>query len=220
MIATVINMIAVFLGGGIGLLLRGRLKDRLSGALVKGLGLCVLLIGLSGALETENVLCVIICMVLGIILGELLRIEERLDSLGDVLRARVMRGRETGRFTEGFVSATLLFCVGSMAIIGSMEAGIRGDYAILLSKSVIDGVMAVTFAATMGVGVLFAGLAVFAYQGILTLLAVWVGPFLPDATVTEMSAVGGLLIAALAGMAFMFIMVVMLVIATCNAGVI
>jgi uncharacterized membrane protein YqgA involved in biofilm formation len=157
----------------------------------------VLLIGVSSALETQNILCVILCMAFGILLGEALRIEDRLDSLGEKLKARVSRGGESGRFTEGFMTATLLFCVGSMAIMGSMEAGIRGDYSIILSKSVIDCITAVTLSAAMGAGVFFSSVCVLLYQGLITLLAIWVGPFLPGPVVTEMSAVGGLLIVGL-----------------------
>lgn len=107
---------------------------------------------------------------------------------------RLIRGRGNSSFTEGFMSATLLFCVGSMAVMGSMEAGIHHDYAILLSKSVIDCVTAVTLAAALGLGVCFSAGSVLLYQGLLTLLFLWAGPFLPDDTLREMSAVGGLLI--------------------------
>ena len=109
-----------------------------------------------------------------------------------------MKGRDGGRFNEGFMGATLIFCVGSMAVMGSIEAGINHNYSIILSKSVIDCVTAVTLAAALGVGVVFSGFTVLIYQGLITLLAMWVGPVLPEATVTEMSAVGGLLIIALA----------------------
>ncbi|HHU22331.1 MAG TPA: DUF554 domain-containing protein [Clostridiales bacterium] len=198
MIASVINAILIFMGSALGMVFKSRIKEEYSKAIVTGLGLCVLIIGIMSAIGTDNMLCVIICMVVGIIIGEALRIEDRLDNLGDRLKKRMMKDRDGGRFNEGFMGATLIFCVGSMAVMGSMEAGINQNYSIILSKSVIDCVTAITLAAALGVGVLFSGFAVLFYQGLLTLLAMWVGPVLPEAAVTEMSAVGGLLIIALA----------------------
>lgn len=197
MIAAVVNALLVMVGGALGVLFKNKIKEKYSNAIVSGLALCVALIGITSAIGSNNTLCVIICMVFGIVIGELLRIEDRLDNLGNVIKDKFMKGKETGRFTEGFMSATLLFCVGSMAIMGSMEAGINGDYSVILSKSVIDCVTAVTFAATMGVGVCFSAFGVLLYQGLLTLIFMWVGPFLPEPVITEMSAVGGLLIIGL-----------------------
>lgn len=197
MIACVINAVLVLLGSAVGLLFKSRIKESWSRAIMVALGLCVLLIGVSGAIKTQNVLCVILSMVIGTILGELLRIEDRLDALGDALKRRLMKGRESGRFTEGFMTASLMFCVGSMAIVGSMEAGISHNYSTILSKSVLDCVTAVTLAAAMGIGVAFSAAAVLVYQGLLTLLFIFIGDFLPGATVTEMSATGSLLIIAL-----------------------
>ena len=197
MIATVINAVLVLVGSLVGLLFKGKIKERYSKAITVGLGLCVMAIGITGAIGTEDTLCVIICMVVGIALGELLRIEDRLDNLGDLLRRKLMKGREAGRFTEGFMTATLVFCIGSMAIVGSMEAGINHDYSTIISKSVIDCVTAVTFAAAMGVGVAFSSLAVLLYQGLLTLLFILVGNIIPQAMITEMSATGSLLIIGL-----------------------
>ncbi len=194
MIAAVINAALVLLGSLAGLFFGKKIKDKYTQAISMGLGLCVGMIGFTTIIGTEDTLCVIICMVVGIVLGELLQIEARLDRLGEILKNKVMKNQSNSRFTEGFMSATLLFCVGSMAIMGSMEAGINHDYSIILSKSVIDCVTAVTFAAAMGVGVCFSACGVLLYQGLLTLLFIWVGPFLPDAVITEMSAVGGLLI--------------------------
>lgn len=199
MIAAVINAVLVAAGSLVGLLFKNRISEKFSKAIVSGLALCVLLIGITGALKSCDTLCVIICTTIGIIIGEALHIEDRLDSLGERLKGKVAKNGGGGaRFTEGFMSATLLFCVGSMAIMGSIEAGINHDYSIILSKSVIDCITAVTFAAAMGIGVIFSALGVLAYQGLITLLAIWVGPFLPEAVVTEMSAVGGLLIVGLA----------------------
>ena len=195
MIAAVVNGLAVVLCGLIGLALGGRLKQTHVQTVVAGLGICTMVIGITGAIETSNILIVILSLVFGTVLGELLKIEQRLDALGDWLKARVAR-KGGGRFTEGFVTASLLFCVGSMAIMGSFDAGIRGDYTTIFTKTAMDGVMAVTFAATMGVGVLFSGAAILIYQGALTLLAGVVEPWLTAQMITEISAVGGILLLA------------------------
>ncbi len=197
MIACVINAVLVLLGSAVGLLFKSKIKESWSKAIMVALGLCVLLIGVSGAIKTQSVICVILSMVIGTVLGELLRIEDRLDALGETLKRRLMKGRASGRFTEGFMTASLMFCVGSMAIVGSMEAGIQHNYATILSKSVLDCVTSVTLAAAMGIGVAVSAAAVLVYQGALTLLFIFVGDFLPAATVTEMSATGSLLIIAL-----------------------
>lgn len=197
MIACVINAVLVLLGSVAGLLFKRRIKESRSRAIMAALGLCILLIGVSGAIKTQNLLCVILSMVIGTLLGELLRIEDRLDALGGVLKRRFMKDGDSGRFTEGFMTASLMFCVGSMAIVGSMEAGISHSYSTILSKSVLDCVTAVTFSAAMGIGVAFSAAAVLVYQGLLTLLFIFIGDFLPGASVTEMSATGSLLIIAL-----------------------
>ncbi|MCL1828585.1 MAG: DUF554 domain-containing protein [Oscillospiraceae bacterium] len=197
MIATVINAAAVFLGSILGLVFKNRIKTRYTDAVTKGVALFVIVIGLMNAMKTENILCVVICVIAGIVAGEMLKIENGLEYFGETVKKKLFRGREAGRFTEGFMGATLLFCVGAMTITGSMDAGIRGDYTILLSKSAMDGVMALTLAATMGVGVVFSGFSVLICQGLLTVLAVWAGPVLPGPAVTEMGAVGGLIIAGI-----------------------
>ena len=196
--ATFINMALVLLGGGLGLAFKGFISDRLMSILTHALGLCVLTIGISSAAGTQDMLCVIVCMVIGTVMGSAIDIERRLEGAGDLLRAKVFRNGSGGRFTEGFVNASLLFCVGAMAITGSIEAGLNHNYEIIISKGVIDGVTAVSFAAAMGAGVAFSALPLLLYQGGITLLAGWVGPYLPQAVVTEMSAVGGALIIAIA----------------------
>lgn len=196
--ATFINAALVLLGSLLGMLFKDHIGARFHSILTHALGLCVLGIGISSAVGTENTLCVIVCMVLGTILGEALRIEDRLDSVGEVLRKKLVHGGGNTRFTEGFVTASVLFCVGSMAIMGSMEAGIQSKYDILISKGVIDGVTAITFASAMGLGVAFSVVPLLLYQGGLTLLFSCVGPFLDPAAITEMSAVGGTIIMGIA----------------------
>ena len=178
MLATFINMALVLLGGGLGLLFQNAISERLTAILTQALGLCVLGIGISSALGTENMLCVIVCMVVGTVLGDLLDIERRLEGAGELLRARLIKEESGSRFTEGFVNASLLFCVGAMAITGSIEAGLNHNYEIIVSKGVIDGVTPISFAAAMGTGVLFSVVPLLIYQGGITLLAGWVGPAL------------------------------------------
>ncbi len=198
MIATVINVVLILLGSLLGLVCKDHIKPRFAATLTSALGLCVMGIGVSSMIGTQDTLCVIVCMVVGTLLGEALRIEDRLEGIGILVRGRLLRGGGNSRFVEGFVNATVLFCVGAMAINGSLEAGLNHNYSILISKSVIDGVTAITFASAMGVGVAFCVVPLFLYQGGLTLLAQFVGPYLPQDVVVEMSAVGGAIIVGIA----------------------
>ena len=199
MLATIINVFLILLGSAAGLLFKNLISERLMSILTHALGLCVLGIGISSMIGTQDTLCVIVCMAAGTVLGHAIDIEGRLEGAGDLLRARLLKGGGgNSRFTEGFVSAAVLFCVGAMAITGSIEAGLNHNYEIIISKGVIDGVTSISFAATMGVGVAFSTIPLLVYQGGITLLAGWVGPYLPEAVITEMTAVGGTLIAAIA----------------------
>lgn len=198
MIATIINVALVLLGSLMGLLFRNRISSRFASAITAVLGLSVLGIGVSGMIGTKDTLCVIVCMVVGTMLGEALNLERRMDSLGDFLRRKLIRQENGGRFVEGFVTASVLYCVGAMAINGSMQAGMLGRYDILISKGVIDGVTSITFAAAMGVGVAFSAIPLFLYQGGLTLIFSLVGQTMDPAVVTEMSAVGGTIIVGIA----------------------
>lgn len=195
MLATIVNALVILAGGVVGLLVGGRLKAEKTDTVVAALAICTLMLGVTGALKTASILVVILSLAVGSLLGELLQIEKGLDRLGDWLKSRVGK-RGGGRFTEGFVTASLLFCVGSMAIMGSFDAGLRGDYSTIFAKAALDGVMSLTFAATMGVGVLFSAGTVLLYQGSLTLLAGVVEPFLSQAAVVEMTAVGGIMLIA------------------------
>ena len=198
MLATVINVVLVLGGSAAGLLFKNLISDRLMAILTQALGLCVLGVGISSAIGTQNMPCVIVCMVAGAMLGHAVDIERRLEGAGDLIRTRIVKGEGDSRFTEGFVNAALLFCVGAMAITGSIEAGLNHNYEIIISKGVIDGVSSISFAATMGVGVMFSVIPLLIYQGGITLLAGWVGPYLPAAVITEMTAVGGALIVGIA----------------------
>ena len=166
---------------------------------MRALGLCTVVIGISSAIATKELLCVILCMVIGTALGELLRIDDGIEHAGDYIKSKLPKGKLGGsRFTEGFVSACILFCIGSMTIVGSLEAGINHDYSIIFAKSTMDFVSSMAFAAAMGFGVTCSVLFILVFQGGLTLLAGLVGPALSTAVVTEMSAVGGVILIGMA----------------------
>ena len=194
MIATLINVALILLGSLLGLLFKNRISPRFASGITFALGLCTLGIGITGMISTADTLCVIVCMVAGTLLGELIDIEKRMDAVGGLLRRKLIRGESGSRFVEGFVTASVLFCVGAMAINGAMAAGMNGNYDILISKSVMDGVTAITFSAAMGVGVAFSALPILVYEGGMTLLFGLVGRQIDPAIVNEMSAVGGTII--------------------------
>ena len=200
MLAVFVNMATVLVGSAIGILFRKRIKESYVKAIISALALVTFVIGISSAVTTKNLLCVIVCMALGTLLGELLRLDDRINSAGDAIKRKVLRGKfEGSRFTEGFVSACILFCVGSMTIMGSLEAGVNRNYSIIFAKSALDFVSAMMFGAAMGVGVSFSALFILVFQGGLTLLAGLVSPYLSSAVITEMTAVGGTI---LIGMGF------------------
>lgn len=200
MIAVIVNTITVLLGSAIGILFRNKIKESYTKTIISALALVTFVIGISSAVGSNDILCVIVCMAFGTLVGELLKLDDRINSAGDVLKRKVLRGKAEGsRFTEGFVSSCILFCVGSMTIMGSLEAGINGDNSIIFAKSALDFVSSMMFGAAMGVGVSFAALFVLVFQGALTLLATVVAPFLSQLVITEMSAAGG---AILIGMGF------------------
>lgn len=194
-----INVALVVAGGALGLLLKKGLPERVSDAVMKGLGLCVLYIGIDGCLEGQNALVTVISMAVGTIFGSAVDLDKHLNNFAKKIETKLSR-KSDGKsdFAQGFVAATLLFCVGAMAIVGSLDSGISGDYSTLATKSVIDGVSSIVMASTMGYGVLLSSIPIFLYQGSITLLAGVVAPFLNDYTVAEMTCVGSLLIIAIA----------------------
>ena len=193
MIGTLINVVAVVAGTLLGLLFGKKITEEMRRVLTLGVGMCVVVLGLQSALATSNMMLVIIAVVLGGVAGSLLKIEKGLDRMGDMLQKRFARGGS--RVGEGFVTATLIFCVGAMAITGALDSGLRGDHSTLVAKSVLDGVTSMVLASTLGWGVMLSAVAVLIYQGGIALAASFVAPLLENARmVTEMSAVGGVLI--------------------------
>jgi len=203
---TIINIATVLIGGTLGLTLGPRLKARFRETVIIALGLFTLAVGAGmfiGSLdvEGENPLVPLVSLLLGGLLGEWWRIERRLKSLGASLEVRFTRGVESAegsRFIRGFLSASLLFCVGPMTILGSIQDGLTGDYQLLAIKSVLDGFAALALASTLGLGVLFSALVVLTYQGGISLIAAQTQTFLDDVMLAEMSAVGGVLLLGLA----------------------
>lgn len=206
-VGTLINIVTVLVGGTLGTLLGARLPDRMRETIMHGLGLLTLVIGVQLSLETDNILIVLGSLLLGGLLGELLRIEGGINRLGRWLEDRT--GREAlpssdearegiaTRFSHAFLTASLVFCVGPMTILGSIQDGLTGDYTLLAIKSTMDGFASLAFASTLGPGVIFAALTVFVYQGALTLGAGWADVILTDPMIAEMTATGGVLMLAL-----------------------
>ena len=207
MIGTIINVIAVLLGGGLGLLFGARLPERLKATVIAGLGLFTAAIGIQMFLKTENPLIVLGALLTGALLGEWWRIEDGLQTLGRVLEARFApspdaatdnRSGPKGDFLRGFLTASLLFCVGPMAILGSIQDGLTGDYELLVVKSVLDGFASLAFASTLGVGVLFSSPVLLVFQGGISLLAVQMNTVITAPMLNEMTAAGGVILIGLA----------------------
>ncbi len=192
---TLINTMAIILGSLVGVGLKGGIPDQYKETVIGAIGLSVLLIGAKSALQTDALLLVIVSLALGSLAGEMLRIENRLERLGRLIGRR-LAGSEEG-VANAFVTASLVFCVGAMAVVGSLESGLTGNHQTLYAKSLLDGVTSIVFASTLGIGVVFSALAVLIYQGGITLSAAYLKPFLTPTVIEQMTAVGGLLILAI-----------------------
>jgi uncharacterized membrane protein YqgA involved in biofilm formation len=202
-LGTIANVAGILAGSCLGLLLGRGIKDRYREIVMQAIGLCVVIIGLQMALKTQNIMVDIVSLVIGSIIGEYFDIEGKLNHLGQFLGNKFNKKKSPSGedlkdgFVEGFVSASLIFCVGAMAIVGSLEDGLKGNPAILYAKTLMDATGAVVFSANFGIGVAFSALSVGVYQGILTLLASWVGPYLTENVIEAFSSVGGVLILAI-----------------------
>ena len=195
MFGTIVNAVAIVCGSLMGFAVRGRIKENYRTTVLQAVGLAVLLIGIKGALKCDDILVVIMCLVTGSLLGEWLKIEARLNALGRFLD-RYGTGDGQG-LAGGFVTGSLFFCVGAMAIVGALESGLTGNHQTLYAKAILDGLGSIVFASTLGIGVLFSAVSVFVYQGVITLGAVYIEPMLTPEVVAQMSSVGGLLIVAI-----------------------
>jgi uncharacterized membrane protein YqgA involved in biofilm formation len=192
LLGSIANAAAIIAGGIAGSILKRGLSERFSSTIISALGLLTMALGMMFALQSKNIMVVVFSLVLGAILGEWIDIEKRMNDLGDFVQDK-LKAKE-GNFSKGFVTASLLFCVGSMAIMGSLQSGLMNNHEILFTKSIMDGVISVVFASTLGIGVALSFFPVFVYQGSIALLASIIAPYLGEAVMTEMTATGGILL--------------------------
>lgn len=198
MIATFVNCGVIIVGCIIGLFIKGGIPERFNKIIMNGLALCAMFIGFSGALEGNNTIITIVSMAVGALIGELIDIDKWLNKLGETIQAKFDKGDgKESRIAEGFVNASLLYCVGAMSIVGALQAGLSGNYDTIYAKTVLDGVSSVIFSASMGIGVIFSSVTVLLYQGGITLCATFLSGILSQAVIAEMTAVGSLMIVGL-----------------------
>ena len=197
LIGVIVNTLAVIIGSLVGLLFKKGIPDRVSSAVMTGIGLCTIYIGVSGSLSGENVLIVIISVVIGAIIGTLLKLDKRINDLGDLIGRKLRRSNGQTSVAEGFVTGCLLFCIGSMTIVGSLNAGLTGDNKMIFTKSCLDLVSSCMLSASLGIGVIFSAAFVLVFQGGLVLLAQVLQPVLTTSAINEITCIGSLLIIAL-----------------------
>lgn len=195
LLGTIVNSIAIIVGSLIGYFFKNVIPEKLSDSLLKASALAVIAVGIKLSLQGENLSLMIISVILGTFIGELLNIEDKLDNLGSWVESKIKNKKSN--ITQGFVTCTLVYCVGSMAIVGSIQSGLTGNHEILFSKAVLDGIISITMTVSMGIGVMLSSVSVFIYQGTITLLAQFLQSFLNDVVVREMTSVGGVLIMAI-----------------------
>lgn len=200
MLGTIVNAVAIIVGSLIGVLLKGGIKEKYRQTIMMSLGLAVIYVGASGAIfsllqEGAEPLLFIISLAIGSLIGEWIDIELRLEKLGDYIQEK-MRSNDSN-ISKGFVSASLIFCVGTMAILGSLESGLVGDHTTLYVKSILDGIMSIILASSMGIGVILSSVSVFIYQGLITIFAQVLDPFMSADVLREINIVGGILISAI-----------------------
>ncbi|MBP2634793.1 MAG: ydfK [Firmicutes bacterium] len=193
---TLVNAAAVLVGSGLGLALKQGIPKKYHNTLIHGMALAVGVIGLQMALKTQNVLIVILGIAVGAIVGEALNIDAGLNKVGNWLGNKLSNSDESGKSNigRGFVTASLVYCIGAMAVVGSIQDGLTGDTRILYAKSLLDGIISIVFTSSMGIGVAFSSVSILIYQGSITLLAGFFSTVLSDKVVTELTATGGILI--------------------------
>jgi uncharacterized membrane protein YqgA involved in biofilm formation len=202
MLGTIVNALAIIGGCLVGLVVKGRLTEKIGTTIMNGLALCILYIGISGALKGQDTLQIIISIAIGALVGEILDIDKRLNDLGNLIEEKINSKRKNKvhdkiSIAEGFVTSSLLFCVGAMAVVGSLESGLKGNHSTLFAQSVLDGVSSIIFTSSLGIGVILSSVAILIYQGTITLLAGGISTILTETIINNMSAVGSLLIVGL-----------------------
>ena len=195
MTGTLINMLAILLGGSMGLLIKSRLPEKVVRIVFQGLGLVTLYIGFSMAIKTDNYLLIILSFVIGSIIGELIDIDKYINILSNKFKAKTKI--QNNKFSTGLITAFLLYCVGSMTILGAIEEGLGNGYSLLLAKSVMDGLSSIALVAALGIGVIFSIIPLFIYQGGLTFLVSFAGDYFSEIIVNDLTAVGGILLIGL-----------------------
>ncbi len=195
MLGTIVNALAVVVGGLIGLLFKNSIPEKIADALLKAAGLAVITVGIKLMFAGDNLTLLIMSIIIGTAIGELINIEGKLDNLGEMVEGK-MKNKQSN-IALGFVTCTLIYCVGSMAIVGSIQSGLSGNHEILFSKALLDGIMSITMTASLGVGVIFSSISILIYQGTITLLAQFMQSLLSDVVVREMTSIGGTLIMAI-----------------------
>ena len=207
-LGTIINCAAIIIGGFAGMTVKGGLPERFQKTIMHGVSLAVLFIGISGAVSGlltlaadkllgQNTMMMVLSLALGAVVGELIDLDAKLTQLGEWTKAKIPKKIAGARFVEGFVSASILFCVGGMAVVGSLEDALLGNYSTLFAKAILDGITSVVLATSLGFGVVCSAIPVLAYQGLLTLLAQFIEPYLSDVLITQMTCVGSVLIFAI-----------------------
>ncbi|MEA5018158.1 MAG: DUF554 domain-containing protein [Erysipelotrichaceae bacterium] len=198
MLGTFVNVVAVVCGCAIGLIFKKIISHKISDTVFSGLALCTLYIGISGAIKGNDTMVIIISMVFGGAIGEMLDIDRFIQNIGNSVQQRFSKDAGSDTFAQGFISASLLFCVGAMTILGSLQSGLLNNHEILFAKSALDFVAAIIYSSTLGIGVGFAAVFVLVYQGTLTILAAYIAPFLSDIVIADMNAVGSIILIGLA----------------------
>lgn len=191
MLAVFVNMVSVLLGSFIGLIFKNKLSKRYESPVFVSAGIISLTIGIMMAITTKHILIFAISMMLGGITGTFIRVEEKIECFGEFLKSKFTFKENSGNFALGFLTSSILFCSGSMAIVGSFQAGTQGVYDLIFTKSVIDGFVAIFMSTVYGVGVSFSIISILFYQGILTVLSSFLEPYVSETMLTEVSAVGG-----------------------------
>lgn len=192
MLGTIVNSIAIILGTILGIIIKKGIKEKYKATIMDGIGLTIMIIGIMGGIGSENIILVIGSIVIGGVIGEFIGIENKLDSLGESIQNKI--GQSNSNISKGFVTTSLIFCVGAMAIVGALESGMQGKHEILFAKSLIDGILSIIFASTLGIGVGFSAVSVFFYQGAIALLANSLKDLLNPGIINEISSIGGILI--------------------------
>ena len=201
---TIVNTAAVVLGGAAGMILKRGIKENVQETLIKSLGTATMFMGIGGALSkmlvisegeisTQGTMLMIFSLAIGAVLGEILRVEYRMEQFGEFLR-KLCKVEDNGRFLEGFLTNALVICIGAMAIVGSLQDGISGDASMLYAKSILDCVISMVFASSLGIGVLFSAVPLFLYQGSITLLGNFIAPYMTDLLIANITFIGNVLI--------------------------